>query len=230
MAITKFGNFIVDARGSINGNVYSKNKYGSYVRTKVTPVNPQTTYQQEVRSFFANQSQAWRALTQAQRDAWNAAAPDFTRTNIFGDNVPLSGFNLYMRLNLNIIAAGGSTIDVPPAQVEVTASILSSITADNSAQTLLAGFAPTPTAAGIVHIVYATGALSPGKKFVSTQLRQIQIIAAATATGASLTAAYLAKFGTVGAVGQKIFVQFRPVDIATGIPGTTSMVSTLIVA
>ena len=41
----KFGSFIVDGRGKVNGHVISKNRAGSYIRTKVTPVNPRSTAQ-----------------------------------------------------------------------------------------------------------------------------------------------------------------------------------------
>ena len=33
---------VADIRNKLNGSVFSKNRYGAYVRTKVTPVNPQT--------------------------------------------------------------------------------------------------------------------------------------------------------------------------------------------
>lgn len=46
MAKIKFGMMMTDARGKLGGQVFSKNRSGSYVRTKVTPVNPQTTTQQ----------------------------------------------------------------------------------------------------------------------------------------------------------------------------------------
>jgi len=35
----KFGGGVVDARGSLAGNVFSRNKSGAYMRARVTPVN-----------------------------------------------------------------------------------------------------------------------------------------------------------------------------------------------
>ena len=41
---------VADIRNKLNGSVFSKNRYGAYVRTKVTPVNPQSTAQQNTRN------------------------------------------------------------------------------------------------------------------------------------------------------------------------------------
>src|SRR3546814_3353017 len=48
----KFGALMTDARGKLGGHVFSKNRAGSYLRTKVTPVNQQTSYQTSVRALF----------------------------------------------------------------------------------------------------------------------------------------------------------------------------------
>src|SRR6056297_1294291 len=95
----KFGALVTDGRGKIGGQVASKNRYGSYLRTKVTPSNPQTASQLNVRSVLAALSSGWRDLTQAQRDGWNAAVLDFQKTNVFGDTITPTGKNLYTRLN-----------------------------------------------------------------------------------------------------------------------------------
>jgi hypothetical protein len=52
MAKIKFGMMMTDARGKLGGHVFSKNRSGAYVRTKVTPVNGQTTAQTGVRAIF----------------------------------------------------------------------------------------------------------------------------------------------------------------------------------
>jgi hypothetical protein len=98
---TKFGAIIVDGRNKIGGHVASKNRAGSYLRTKVTPTNPGTTYQVNVRNRLAGISTAWRALTEAQRKAWNVAVSNYARTDIFGDLKNPSGFNLHQQLNNN---------------------------------------------------------------------------------------------------------------------------------
>src|SRR4051812_170938 len=81
----KFGSLVVDGRGKIGGHVLSKNRGGAYMRTKVTPINPQTADQSTVRGTLTSLSQSWRALTQNQITAWNNAVQNFQSTDIFGD-------------------------------------------------------------------------------------------------------------------------------------------------
>ena len=84
-----------DIRGHAGGTVFSKNTFGNYIRNKVTPVNPNTVAQALVRSRFTSISQDWKGLTEAQRQAWNQGAINFQNTDIFGNSVPLTGFNLF---------------------------------------------------------------------------------------------------------------------------------------
>ena len=104
----KFGAIVVDGRGKIGGHVASKNRGGAYLRTKVTPTNPQTTFQSAVRNRLTAFSQGWRGLTQAQRDAWNAAVSNFSKTDVFGDIKQPTGLNLYVKLNSKFRSSIGS--------------------------------------------------------------------------------------------------------------------------
>ena len=110
----KFGAIVTDGRGKIGGHVASKNRGGAYLRTKVTPVNGQTTAQTSIRNRFTNLSQGWRGLTADERNAWNAAVADYARTDIFGDLHQPTGFNLYQRLNNNLVTIGEASISTPP--------------------------------------------------------------------------------------------------------------------
>ena len=116
MALIKMGAWIVDVRGKIGGTVFTKGRSGAVARNKVTPVNPRTSRQSAVRAALGALSQAWRTLTQAQRDAWNAAVSSFSKTNIFGDTVNPTGKNLYVGLNTNLEKVSASAIAVPPTR------------------------------------------------------------------------------------------------------------------
>lgn len=226
---TKFGAIIVDGRGKIGGHVASKNRAGSYLRTKVTPANAQTPFQTSVRNLFTSFSQGWRALTQAQRNAWNAAVSNFARTDIFGDIRNPSGLNLYQRLNNVLGSVGVAAIDTPPLPSSVENVILTAITAAVAVPAMTVVFAPTIPANTAVK-VFATPPMSAGKSYVKSDYRQISTLAAATATGESILTEYVAKFGDTGQVGQKIFVKFVPVNITTGQEGSATVASIITVA
>lgn len=225
----KFGAIIVAGSGKIGGHVASKNRSGAYIRTKVTPVNPQTSYQQGQRTDFTSLAQGWRALTQAQRDAWNAAVDGFKRTDVFGDLKTPSGFNLYMRLNGNILAVGKTVISTPPLPSDVSAFTSISLAADFSDTSLDLTFAPA-IAVGTSVQLFASPALSAGKAFVKSELRLIDTLISTDVSPVDIAAAWQAKFGSFPAAGSKIFVAVKQVDDITGLTGALLKVSAIVVA
>lgn len=229
MAKIKYSMLVSDMRGKLNGSVLSRNTYGSYSRNKVTPVNPSTTYQQNVRSQFTTLTQGWRALTQVQRDSWISAVNNFIRTNIFGDSQKLTGSALYISINRNLQAIGQSVLTSPPIPGSVFNLTTLSIAADASDNSLDLTFtAAIP--AGTSVIVEATPPVSAGINFVKSQYRQIAVLTNSDTSPYDASAEYQAKFGSVGSAGQKIFVRMRAVTNATGLTGTPLEASTIVVA
>lgn len=222
----KWGALVVDGRGKIGGHVASKNRSGSYLRTKVTPVNPQTVSQQGVRNKFTLNSQAWRGLSQLLRDAWNSAVEDFKSTDIFGDLKSPSGFNLFMRLNNQLLAVFQPVITAPPLPGSIFAFTSLSVTADTTGGTMNAVFAPAIPVGSSV-IVLATPGLSPGKNFVKSEFRQIAVLVTGDLTPEDLASAYIAKFGALPTVGKKVFIGFKVVNDLTGQAGTVLQASSI---
>lgn len=210
----KFGSLIVAGSGKIGGHVASRNHHGAYMRTKVTPVNPQSTSQLAVRNRLATRSQAWRGLTDAQRAAWNTAVALFARTDIFGDLKNPTGFNLYQRLNNNLVTVGAAAIALPPqpaAVAQVTVTSITPAAGTGLIPMVLSGAVPAGTAVK----VFATTAQSPGVSFVKSEYRLITTLPAATATPVALGASYVPKFGNWLA-GQKLFFKIVFVNTTTG--------------
>lgn len=226
MALIKTTAIIAEIRGKVAGTVFSRNASGAYMRTKVTPINPQTTAQSLVRQNFTDNSQTWRGLTENQRKLWNQSAINFTRTNIFGDNVPLSGFNLYVRLNNNLKAVNVAVIADAPQPESVQGFTTLSVVADTGGGTFDITFTP-PIAANVSVQVFATAPLSAGVTFVKTELRKIDVLVTADTTPQDLAAEYITKFGALPPVGSKIFIQFTPINTTTGQAGGTLKASAL---
>lgn len=203
MAKLKFGMIVTDARGKLGGHVLSKNRSGAYARTKVTPSNPRTAAQSAQRSRLASFSQSWSGLTPLQRAAWNGAVADWARTDIFGDSHNPSGKNLYVRLNTNILLAGGLEVTTPPAKVDVNSVGLESITYDVSGSTTTV--VNSGTIDGLNLMCAATPVLSAGTSNAKNRFRILGAFADIAAFEAGFKAAFEARFGTL-AVGQNIQV------------------------
>ena len=115
MALIQLGPAVADIRGSIGGTVFSRNRFGNHIRARITPVNPQSTRQNLVRSIIQLLAQAWSTvLTQPQRDAWEVYASNIVRQNALGAQIFLTGFNHYIRSNSPILQALGTRVDAGP--------------------------------------------------------------------------------------------------------------------
>lgn len=226
MAKVKFTAIVADMRGKLAGTVFSKNRGGSYARTKVTPVNPQSAAQTEVRSLLASFTQGFKALTQSQIAAWNTAVANFQSTDIFGDLKSPSGINLYTKLNMNLSLAGASNIVTPPIPSTVEGLILDATVCYSSPATLTIQSALAAVPAGHELIIEATPQLSPGKNFVKSEFRVIGTRSAATAFPITATIDYTDKFGAPVA-GQKVFVRVKTINTTTGLASQYSVASTI---
>jgi hypothetical protein len=225
----KFGAIVVDGRNKIGGHVASKNKSGAYLRTKVTPVNRQSVRQSAVRSLLTTIAQAWRGLTQAQRDSWNSAVSNFKKTNIFGDIVHPSGFNLFQKLNNNIIALGGTLVASPPVVTDLDGFTSLALTYAVVTPALSLAFTG---ASGSDHgyKLLATPPVSAGKEFVKSEYRQISTGTALPTSPLNILSVYTAVFGSVGNIGDKIFVKIVPVGAASGVEGIPNACSKISIA
>ena len=225
----KFGAIIVDGRGKIGGHVASKNRAGAYLRTKVTPTNPNTAAQVLARSRLATLSVAWSGLSDAQRTAWNNATELWKSTNIFGDLKNPSGFNLYQRLNNNLAQVGVAAQGTPPQPTTCAAWTTFSFIPDNTG-TMVLTFAPTPVPAGYAVLIDGTAPCSPGIKNANARFRRVTSLAAAVATGVDIQAAYVTKFGSIAPIGDRVFLRAKYINIATGQVGLPVEATAVIVA
>jgi hypothetical protein len=229
MAKVKYTAIVADMRGKLNGSVFSKNRGGAYVRTKVTPSNPSSSFQVAVRDRLSSFATAFRALTAAQIAAWNAAVSSFAKTDIFGDIKNPSGVNLYIKLNAQLDRVGVAAIDTPPLPAAVESVLTGSATADESGQTLTVAFTPTPVPADTAFVIRASKQVSPGKSYLKNLLTDIQVVDAAGVSPANIAANYIAKYGALVA-GQKIAFEIVPVNKLTGQAGIGVAFTTVVVA
>lgn len=210
----KWGALVVDGRGKIGGHVASKNRGGAYLRTKVTPVNPQTADQSAVRQLFGQLSQAWSTLSDAERASFDEGVEAYQQTNIFGDLKSPSGKALFQRLNQNLLQVGGSQVNTLPALASAPSDYPTSAVIDvlNTVITLT----PIDQNNGTKAIVRASGSVSQGTSFVKNKMRIIYagVTDQGTVTN-SIYSGYVSKFGTPQA-SDRIFLEFNYV-LANGV-------------
>jgi hypothetical protein len=224
---TKFGAIIVDGRGKIGGHVAAKNRAGSYLRTKVTPVNPKSPAQSAIRARLSQLASAWRGLTSNQIAAWNKAVNDYSKTDIFGDVKNPTGFNLYQKLNNNLLRVGGAVISNPPLPIAVPSFITFTAAQVHAGATTLT-FTATPVPAGVAVEISATPPMSNGINFVKSEFRIVTTIAAAAVSPSIITLAYNTVFGAPGAAGQKLYFKAKFISLVTGQAGNPVQCSCMV--
>ena len=215
---------IVDIRGKINGTVMSKGKSGAIARVKVTPVNPQTAYQQRIRSILAYFSGKFRSLSLDQINGWNAAAANgFKGTNIFGNQFSNSGIGLYVGLNINLQVAQVAEITDAPIPESVANPLGISPTAAAGASSMFVnaeftgGVDVIPANTSLV--ILGTPPVSRGVTFVKSKYRIVAVLLTTQDTGTfDIGSDYESKFGNLVA-GQKIFLKAVAVNTTTGQAG-----------
>lgn len=217
-----------DQRNKLAGWVASKNRYGNYWRRKVTPVNPQTSYQMAQRQMLGNLSSQWRGLTEAQRQSWINAAPNFPYIDIFGSQIILAGNVLYIALNKNLLNAGETTIDTAPTPVAIPVLSISAVAAAAGTPSVTITVSPTTIPAGFDLFVFATPNIGPGIKFVKNKLRFLGTGTATTGT-VDITSQWQDRFGAP-VEGQQIFVKLALVSSDSGQQGVPVEASTFVTA
>jgi hypothetical protein len=228
MAQIKMGIVVSEARGKLNGGVFSRGASGAILRTKVTPINPASNAQQLVRSGLSSIAQAWRGLTDIQRAAWRAFAANVSSTNIFGDNVLLSGLAVFGRVNRNRQTIAQAILPDAPAMAAISQLLTLTLTGAAGTPALAAAFTATPVPAGHTLVIRATPQMSAGRSATKGKFVQLQTVAAAAASPANLLAAYNARFGTLVA-GNKVTVTAHYIHIASGL-ASIPLKSTAIIA
>lgn len=197
----KFGMMMVDGRGKLGGQVASKNRSGSYVRTKVTPSNPRTIFQMAGRQVLASFSKNWSGLlTDAQRASWNEAAnsDSWNRQDIFGDSKRPTGKNLYTSVNMLNIEAGLPAITAVPEKVSFPELTADPITWDLSDNTVTSDISYEPLTGGRL-VIKATPPLTAGTSFYKGKTRKILVVdsdGSFSDIEAGFASGYIARFGT----------------------------------
>jgi len=136
MAIIRYGVAITGIRGSIGGTTYSANKSGPYAKAWGPAINPRTPLQSNERRVLSWVASEWRNITGVQRAGWDtwAALIGQVQTNSLGVAYYLSGFQWYVKCNINLELMGRAwraAAPVGPYPPQPTISSL--ITVENAA-------------------------------------------------------------------------------------------------
>jgi hypothetical protein len=198
VALVKLGGLAQDVRGTLNGSVFSRNRGGAYIRSKVSPVQPVSQWSALHRDVFAAVAQRWAAvLSASQRADWNTFATLHPFINVFGDSITLSGVSMFEAVNRRTRSIGYPWIDEPPATFVVGDMGSLSVVAKEVANvltTLSITCTSAPSYPGGLY-VFGTVPLAPGRKVQKSQYRLVNgPMDLLYASGLNIYSQYLARF------------------------------------
>jgi len=183
--------------GSIGGDVYAHGRHGYYIRRRVVPTKVVNAYTSEVRNILTACSRAWGGLTDAQRGSWNTWAQSHPITDRLGQKQVLFGAGAYTQLNARILKAGDTPIALPPVSAAPSPLLTFTAAPEVATQTCELTFTATPLAATERLWVRAAIVTNPGVKYFANLMKNVEVEALATVTGADIGPDLVARFGAL---------------------------------
>lgn len=211
-----------DARNKIGANVHTKTKFGAMVRRKVSPTQPRSTAQMNVRASFTGLSKGWSAITDAVRAAWIALANSTPVKDVFGASQHLTGHQFYVRVGRALQTIGLAQLAAAPSNQNVNYAGAITVVHDGPPVTDIQLTWADPGSVGGSEscVIFATAPLSPGVAAGGARFRFLQYSAVGLVGPYFLYADYVSKFGQPPA-GKKIFFRaflVRSTNGAQGLP------------
>lgn len=223
-----FSSMINDARNKVGGVVFTKGRFGAVTRRKVSPVQPRTTAQSNVRSGFTGFSKDWASvLTDTQRAAWISLAKANPVRDVFGATITLTGLQMFQKLNRALQTIGVAEILTPPVSLSAESPSSGLIVANHTGPvlTILPGTFNTGADDWVIRAAPQTNA---GRSFIGSKLVVVKFGSTVLAAAQSFATEYIAKFGALQ-VGQRVFASIQYVNNTTGAEGTPAQSSTLVI-
>jgi hypothetical protein len=190
--------------GHLGTFITFKNRFGQVRRPYVWPTDPRTLAQQGVRDKFGRMSALWRTLTEEQRAAWRASALDHYSRARLGKSGPLTGLQLFVKINNSLAFLGLPPVMDPPTFPKFVDNPVGALTITNNGSVIALKLAILSAPPSYL-LVSATAPGSVGASFPG-RFVFIGLLPVPVAGVSDITALYVARYG-IPPVGTRIFIQ-----------------------
>ena len=195
----------------------------SILTCRTWPTGPSTNAQVARRASLKKISKSWQLLSNDQRLAWDRLAEGATGITVLGQKAKISGLNLFVRLNSNLVMAGGTMrTEAPIGLDDVPLLRFGAMYVNSSAVRIEQIDEPD---SDLRLIVKMSGAQSVG---VSSGWSKTVVVSSEAETDwgeLDLTDAFADVLGTNVVNGMKYFVELYWIDSVTGFAGQITQIS-----
>jgi len=207
MARIIYSALIEKISGSIGGTTFQANAYGFTCKKKPNMIKPNTEFQLRQQEFLSRAVRSWNELTDANRLNWNTWASTYPQYSKHNSGSILSGFAVFTKIHvfrfmaLQAVLPSPTFIAYPPDtltfELHLNAGVLTlEVTSVTETEDWWLNFS-------------ASRPFSAGQNFVGTKPRYFY-----TATNVSdtkiITTEWLAQYGVLPIVGQRVALSVRP--------------------
>jgi hypothetical protein len=212
---TLVSDFVGKEGGKLSGICYSHNHYGLYVKTWKKPANPQTAYQTAVRNNYGLIVEAWQGLSNSQYQTWFDLSITQSFSNRLGESSELSAWNLFVKLNTNLLLTGGAIQLIAPVPAVFHNYSLFSF----SYSSIRSVFIVTPIVgvsdSFVKYIISLSKPFSPGKHYMK---ENFAIFGVSRGVFNVTLASYITRFpDSPSPIGLKVFCNIIAVDTRSGL-------------
>lgn len=197
------------ASGKIGGLVFSSNWSGPFMRRINKPRNPKSISQYDVRSVLWSVAQMWKTIGDTNQIGWKALAVAYGSFLKKGVYTSYTGFQMYMKINQNLVNNGNGFNPVPPS---IATNIVPAVSGLTGVASLVSGLfslsiTVTPSwATGYRLVVRATGPISAGCNYPK-DYKKIFSDVYSIGTTLILTSYWSYVFGSNPSVGDRIYLK-----------------------
>jgi len=202
--------------GKLGITVACRGRNGLIRRALVIPRNPQTIAQQRIRQNLATQANAYDHLTDVEQAAWIAAASQMQSKATLGQSGPLTGLQLFTKVNCALLAIGGTPVSAPPAKPLLELLPIDALAITNVAGTITLRLHTTDSPPEGTMLRACPPQHNGCRRGVSYRL--LGTLGSPVSNYITITTAYTSRFG-VPPVGSRVFVTVNAnLDGYEGIP------------
>jgi len=197
-------------RGKLGGSIYSANKSGPYLMARPAYIRQKSTAATVQQTTLTGEGKLWAALTPTQRLQWDtyAALAAQAQTDSLGATYYLSGWQWFVRVNLQLLKCWSYTNVVPPSWTPTVglAPLIfyfttNSTPGSDTRATFLNIYPPN-----VSLVFYGAVSNSVGRTVPVHSYVPFLYVPTGNASTESLHAAWTAKFGTP-VIGQRGFIK-----------------------
>ena len=225
----KFGALVSAMTGTVGGQTIQRSQHGTILRTKPIPRKSRSSAQSYNRTNFAVVSQAWRDLTQANRDSWDAVAVNWSAFDSFGDPITLSGYEVFVRASFGLVSFGGAIVPTGSNPLTLWSPGSISLTISVAAASIVVGWSGGSVASDNIVAVAFSRPLPPSRKFRAGSMRGFAAITSATTAPVEFQSSYISAYGLFPPLNSRVYVSFKVVSTVNGSYSQVYSNSTIVV-